>query len=151
MPAQATNYFYTILAMGVVALMITNAFGLHASSLKAMSERRELKEILVSVAAEVTELAALTEATNASAKVCLHMPLLIGDKSYWIRLASDADDAWVEGAFGDPWTGQPDHRVELPWNVSVSGTYKGGYGTLALNCTIQGSGLALTLGRWEGG
>jgi hypothetical protein len=26
MPSQATNYFYTLVAMGAVALMLTNAF-----------------------------------------------------------------------------------------------------------------------------
>ena len=136
MPSQATNYFYTMVAMGVIALMITNAFNLHSASLQSVSERQELKELLETVASEATELAALVEATNATTKISIHTPQMIGNKHYWIRLVSDSSEAWVEGAFGDPWTGSPEFRVDLPWDVSASGTYKGGYGTLSLNCTI---------------
>lgn len=151
MPSQATNYFYTMVAMGAIALMITNAFELHSSSLKATSERQELKRLLETVAAEATELVALTEATNATTKISMQAPQMIGNKRYWIRLVSDSSEAWVEGAFGDPWTGAPDLRIDLPWDVSASGTYKGGYGTLSLNCTLQGADPVLILGRWEGG
>ncbi len=151
MPSQATNYFYTLVAMGAVALMLTNAFEIHAEGLERTSERQEMRGILSTVASEATELVALTEATGATTKICLRLPQLIGDKRYWIRLGSDASEAWVEGAFGDPWTGDPESRIALPWNVSASGTYKGGYGTLSLNCTVQGSVTVLTLGRWEAG
>jgi hypothetical protein len=149
MPSQATNYFYTIVAMGLVALMITNAFKVQVTSLKAFSERQELRELLETVASEATELVAFTEATNATAKVSLWTPTLIGDKEYWINLYSDSSEAWVEGAFGEPWTGYPDYRVELPWSVSAIGTYRGGFGTLMMNCTIQGGEPTVTLGRWE--
>ena len=151
MPSQATNYFYTMVAMGAIALMIANAFYLHSTSLQAVSERQGLKELLETVAAEATELVALAEATNATTKIGMHTPQMIGNKQYWIRLVSDSSEAWVEGAFGDPWTGSPDFRVDLPWDVSASGTYKGGYGTLSLNCTIEDADPVLVLGRWEGG
>jgi len=39
MPSQATNYFYTMVAMGVIAFMIAIAFEPHSSSLEAASER----------------------------------------------------------------------------------------------------------------
>jgi len=151
MPSQATNYFYTLLAMGAIALMLTNAFEIRATGLRAVSEGQELRRILEAVASEAAELVALTEATAASARVGLRLPTNIGDKSYWVRLRSDASAAWVEGGFGEPWVGEPDFRVGLPSDVSASGTYKGGYGTLALNCTVQGSDTVLMLGRWEAG
>jgi len=151
MPSQATNYFYTLVAMGVIALMVTNSFEQQAAGLKLIGERRELEELLETVASECTELVSLTEATGASAEICLHAPQMIGERRYWIKLASDSTGAWIEGAFGEPWTGNPDYRVYLPWNVSASGTYKGGYGTLSINCSDQGSGPELTLGRYEVG
>jgi len=151
MPSQATSYFYTIVAMGVVALMITNAFKVQVAGLEAVSDRQALRELLEAVAAEATELIAFTEATNATAKVSLQTPTLIGDKGYWIRLHSDATEAWVEGAFGEPWTGSPDYRVELPWGVDASGTFRGGFGTLMMNCTIQGGDQTVVLARWESG
>ncbi len=151
MPSQATSYFYTIMAMGVVALVVTNAFKTQVTGLKAVSDRHELREILEAVATEATELVALTEATNATTKVSLQTPTLIGDKEYWIRLYSDSTEAWVEGAFGTPWAGNPDYRVELPWGVTASGTYRGGFGTLMMNSTLQGGVQTVTLGRWESG
>ena len=151
MPSQATSYFYTIVAMGVVALMVTNAFKVQVAGLKAVSERHELREMLEAVASEATELIAFTEATNATAKMSLPTPTLIGDKEYWIRLHSDASEAWVEGAFGGPWAGHPDYRVELPRGIVASGTYRGGFGTLMMNCTIRGGEPAVALGRWEVG
>ncbi len=151
MPSQATSYFYTIVAMGVVALMVTNAFKIQVSGLKAVSDRRELRELLDAVATVATELIAFTEATNATAKVSLQVPTLIGDKEYWIRLYSDTSEAWVEGAFGKPWAGNPDFRVELPGGVDASGTYRGGFGTLMMYSTIQGGDQTVTLTRWESG
>ncbi len=151
MPSQATSYFYTIVAMGVVALMITNAFKIQVAGLEAVSDRHELREILEAVATEATELIAFAEMTNATAKVSLQTPTLIGDKEYWIRLYSDTSEAWVEGAFGKPWAGNPDFRVELPGGVDASGTYRGGFGTLMMNSTIQGGDQTVTLARWESG
>jgi hypothetical protein len=151
MPSHATSYFYTIVAMGIVALMITNSFKIQVSGLKAVSDRHELREILEAVATEATELIALTEATNATAKMSLHTPTLIGDKEYWIRLYSDTTEAWVEGALGKPLAGSPDSRVELPRGVNASGTYRGGFGTLMMNCTTRGGDQTVTLARWESG
>jgi len=151
MPSQATSYFYTLVAMGAVALMLTNAFEIQASSLKSESERRELVRLLETVASEGTELVALTQATGATTRVCIRFPTMIGTKHYWVRLKSEGSGAWVEGGFGEPWVGEPRFRVELPGGISVSGTYRGGFGTLSLTCELQGSGTVLTLGRWEVG
>lgn len=151
MPSQATSYFYTLVAMGAVALMLTNAFEIQASSLKSESERRELGRLLETVASEGMELVALTQATGATTRVCIRFPTMIGTKHYWVRLKSEGSGAWVEGGFGEPWVGEPKFRVELPRDISASGTYRGGYGTLSLTCELQGSGTVLTLGRWEVG
>ncbi|MGD2201214.1 MAG: hypothetical protein PVJ38_06265 [Candidatus Bathyarchaeota archaeon] len=151
MPSQATNYFYTIVCMGVIALMVTNAFKTQVVGLKTTSEREELKRILEAVASEATELIAFSKATNVTSQVSIHTPSLIGYRRYWVRLQSDGSGAWVEGAFGDPWEGNPDLKFELPEDVTISGTYRGGYGTLTLNCTTQGEEPSLILGRWKGG
>ena len=151
MVSEATTYFYTLLALGAVGLILTAAFQAHAGSLQAVSERQELKRLLETIASEGTELIALTEATNASAKVCLRLPGTIGNRLWWARLVSDSTDAWVEGAFATSWEGLPEWRVDLPYNVSASGTYEGGVGTLSLTCAAQGSEIVLTLSSWEAG
>jgi len=149
MASEATTYFYTLLAMGAIGLMLTTTFQAHTSSLNIVSERHELKRLLETIASEGTELIALTEATNASTRVCLHLPHSIGNRLWWVRLVSDSTGTWIEGAFGTPWEGRPECRVDLPVDVSASGTYEGGVGTLALTCSRQGGGVSLTLGSWE--
>jgi hypothetical protein len=151
MPSQATNYFYTLIAMGAVALRLTTACQGHAWGVEVLSEGRALRTVLEQLASECTEMTALTEATGAASRISLQTPTMIGDRYYWLRLSSDSSGAWVEGGFGEPWEGVTNYRVEIPWNVSASGTYRGGYGTLALSCVLGGSGPALTLGRWEAG
>ncbi len=151
MPSQATNYFYTLVAMGVVSLMLTNAFEGQVGAIESTAEKKELRRLMEAVAAEGTELVSITEATGATVKVSIEAPRQIGKRQYWVRLESDGSKAWVEGGFGDPWTGTLLSEAYLPWNVSASGTYKGGYGTLSLNCTDLGSGPVLVMGRWEDG
>ncbi|KON29560.1 hypothetical protein AC482_06165 [miscellaneous Crenarchaeota group-15 archaeon DG-45] len=151
MASEATTYFYTLLALGVIGLMITASFEAHAMDLRTASGKRELKGLLEAIASEGAELIALAEATDASSRVCLRLPGTLGNIRWWARLASDSTGAWVEGGLGDPWEGRPELRVELPWNVSVSGTYEGGVGTLSLSCSRQGSDIMLILGKWEAG
>lgn len=151
MPSQATNYFYTLVAMGVISLMLTNAFEGQVGALEVTAEKKELRRLMEAVAAEGTELMSITEATGAPVKVSIETPTTMGNRQYWVRLESDGSKAWVEGGFGDPWTGTLLREAYLPWNVSASGTYRGGYGTLSLNCTDLGSGPVLVMGRWEDG
>lgn len=149
MASEATTYFYTLLSLGAIGLMLTATFQAHAGGLKAVSERQELERLLETIASEGTELVALAEATGASARVCLHLPRTVGNRLWWARLVTDSTGTWVEGAFGTPWEGRPEWRVELPMNVSASGTYEGGVGTLSLSCSTQGSQTVLTLSSWE--
>lgn len=151
MASEATTYFYTLMALGAIGLMLTATFQTHAGSLQAVSERQGLKRILETISSEGTELIALTEATGASAKICLRLPRTVGNRLWWARLVSDSTGTWVEGAFGTSWEGRPEWRVELPYNVSASGTYEGGVGTLSLTCAAQGSEIVLTLSSWEAG
>ncbi len=151
MPSEATSYFYTLMAVGAVALILTSSFEIQASVLRSESERLELGRLLEAVASEGTELVALNEATGATTRVCIRLPTMIGVKHYWIRLRSDNSSAWVEGGFGEPWAGEPSYRVELSKGVSASGTYRGGYGTLSLTSEPQGLGVVLVLSMWEDG
>lgn len=149
MTSVVTTYFYTLLAMGAIGLMLTATFQAHTSSLHVVSERQELRGLLENIASEGTELIALTEATNASVRVCLRLPRAIGNRLWWARLVSDPTGTWIEGAFGSPWAGRPESRVDLPMNVTASGTYEGGVGTLALTCSKVGGDISLILGAWE--
>ena len=149
MPSQATNYFYTLAAMGVIALIITNVFELQVNQIETSAERRELMEILKVVASEGTELITLTESIGASTRITLHLPQRVGDKHYWLRLRTSMEGSWIEGGFGEPSTGTPELRVYLPWNMTSMGTYNGGYGKLSLKCTNDAGDHQLILNRWE--
>ena len=151
MASEATTYFYTLVALGAVGLMLTATFQTHTDSLHALAERQELRRVLETIASEGTELIALSEATNASSRVCLRVPNILGKRRWWVRLVSDSNETWVEGAFGPSWEGHPDLVVELPHIATASGMYQGGYGPLALACSINGSDIVMTLGSWEDG
>ena len=97
MPSQATNYFYTLVAMGVVSLMLTNAFEGQVGALESTGEKKELRRLMEAVAAEGTELVSITEATGATVKVSIEAPRQIGKRQYGVRLESDGSKAWVEG------------------------------------------------------
>jgi hypothetical protein len=148
-PSQATNYFYTLAAMGVIALVVTSTFNINVYGVKSAAERKQLLKVLDAVAAECTELTVLTEKTGASAEVTLKLPTRIGDKLYWVRLRTSDSGSWIEGGFGEPWNGIPELRVYLPWNTTSSGTYRGEYGTPSVNCTMSGGTPTLTLKRLE--
>jgi len=139
MPSQATNYFYTLVAMGVISLMLTNAFEGQVGALEVTAEKKELRRLMEAVAAEGTELMSITEATGATVKVSIETPTTMGNRQYWVRLESDGSKAWVEGGFGDPWTGTLLREAYLHWNVSASGTYRGGYGHGKMGGWIEGA------------
>ena len=151
MTSVTTSYFYTLIALGSIGLLVTATFQAQTVSLRNFSEIMELERLLQTIAAEGTELIALTEAKGASTRVLLHLPQKVGESKWWARLVSDNSSAWVEGAFGTIWDGRPELRVDLPWNVSASGSYEGGVGTLSLACEVQGSDIILTLNSWEAG
>ena len=151
MTSSTTTYFYTLIALGSIGLLVTATFQAQTVSLRNFSERMELERLLQTIAAECTELIALTEAKSASTRVLLHMPQTVGESKWWVRLDSDKYSAWVEGAFGTIGEGRPELRVDLPWNISASGAYEGGVGTLYLACEVKGSDIILTLNSWEAG
>lgn len=148
MPSQATNYFYTLIAMSVIALIITNIFELQINQIEAIAERKELLEILETIVTESTELITLTEITGSSTTLALNLPQSIGNKYYWLRIRN-LEGSWVEGGFGEPWTETVELRVYLPWNTTSTGTYRGGYGKLSLSCKIQAGEPLLTLNTWS--
>ena len=149
MPSQATNYFYTLAAMGVIALVVTSVFNVNVHRVKLVAERKQLIRILDAVAAECTELVTLTESTGASAEVTLNLPSRIGDNHYWIRLRTSEAGSLLVGGFGEPWDGVPEQKVYLPWNTTASGVYRGDYGSPSLNCTLSSGSPILTLDRWK--
>lgn len=149
MPTQGTNYFYTLIAMGFIALIITAAFNNHVEGILTLSEKMKLMKIGESIASHSTDLIILSKTTGATTNVILNTPLLIRNKQYWIRLNSDESGAWLEGSFGDPLNNQTLFCIELSKNVLAHGTHKSENGTLSLNCSIQGSYTILKLGSLE--
>jgi hypothetical protein len=145
MSIQATNYFYTLLAIGAIALMLANSFQNHADGIQEASERMALKCILDQVASKCTEMISLAETKGASTDIYLRMPNTIGNQRYWVGFSSDSSGSWVEGGFGEPFDGDTQCRRELPWNITASGTYRGGYGIMSINCSIQITELVITL------
>ncbi|MFB0543169.1 MAG: hypothetical protein ACETVR_00150 [Candidatus Bathyarchaeia archaeon] len=145
MPSVPTNYYYTLLSLAAVGTLLLCSFQVYDDQIRGASEAAALMRVLESVAAEGCELLSLVSATNSSAQLFIQLPSRIGERLYWMRLRSAPAGAWLEGGFGEEWSGEPECRVYLPKGISASGSYAGGEGTLRLRCYVAGSNLHLEL------
>ena len=151
MPSVPTNYCYTLLSLAAVGTLLLCSFQVYDQQIRGVSETTALIRVLESVTAEGCELLSLTSATNSSTQLLMHLPERIGERLYWVRLQSGSSGAWLEGGFGEEWSGEPECRFYLPQGISASGTYAGGEGTLRLLCYMSGATPHLELNAKRGG
>lgn len=151
MPSVSTNYYYTLLSLAVIGTLLLCSFQVYDNQIRGASETTALMRVLEDVAGEGCELLSLVSATSSSTQIILHLPDRIGERFYWMRLRSSPVGVWLEGGFGDEWTGEPGCRVYLPPSISASGTYRGGEGALKLRCYLIESTLCLELSIKRGG
>lgn len=137
MPSIAPSYLYTFIALIAVSCLLVFSFMAYADTLRFSSEVKQLKNLMAQIAAKSTELVTLTLATNATAEVHLQMPIVIGNKQYWLQLCNDSASAWVEGGFGNMPIKGTELQVYLPKEVLATGYYVGGYGAACLACDID--------------
>jgi len=149
MPTIAPSYIYAFFALIAVSSILISSFAAYASTLRAIPEMEQLKNLLSHVTSEGYKLVALTNATNSTSEAVLQLPSTIGNKHYWIRLRSESSRAWVEGSLGLIHEGNVTNRVYLPKTVTVFGNYSSGYGPAVLECYVNGSTITLHLKTWS--
>jgi hypothetical protein len=130
--------------MIIVGSLLVVAFTFSTENLRNQAEIQQLKRIAEYIAAKSCELVSASKANVIYANFTLDIPILVGDKQYWIQLENDSSSAWVEIGFGDASSGTG-QRVTLPLLVSASGTYISEYGIPVLQCNISDSNAFLEL------
>jgi hypothetical protein len=130
--------------MIAVGSLLVVAFAFSTENLRNQAEIQQLKRIAEYVAAKGCELVSASKANVVYANYTLDIPILVGDKQYWIQLENDSSSAWVETGFGDVSTGTG-QQVTLPLQVSASGTYISEYGIPVLQCNISDGNACLEL------
>lgn len=125
------------------------AFSYYTSTLRAIPEIEQLKNILDHVVAKGNELLTLTITTNATVNIVVQIPSSIGHRQYWIQVRNDTSNAWLEGALGHIEESRTTYKVFFPGKASTSGHYISGYGPALLECYMNGSIPQLNLGSQE--
>jgi hypothetical protein len=145
MSSVPISHLYTFLALTIVSIILVSSFSLYASTVRALPEIEQLKNILDYVAAEGNEILTLVTTTNSTVHTFIQLPSMIGHQEYWIRFRNDTSNAWVEGALGEIIGKGTTYQVFFPRKASTSGYYVGGYGYPILECYMNDSVLQLNL------
>jgi hypothetical protein len=130
--------------MIIVGSLLIVAFTFSTENLRNQAQLQQLKRIAEYIAAKGCELVSASKANIVYANFTLDIPILVGDKQYWIQLENDSSTAWVEIGFGDASSGTG-QQVTVPLRVSASGTYISEYGIPVLQCNISDGNARLEL------
>ncbi len=149
MPSIASNYLYSFIALLAVSTLLVGAFSYYTSTLRAIPEIEQLKNILDYVVAKGNELLTLAITTNATVSIVVQLPSSIGHQQYWIQVRNDTSNAWLEGALGLIEEDRTTYKVYFPGKASTSGHYISGYGPALLECYMNGSVPQLNLDYQE--
>lgn len=145
MPSITPSYLYTFAALIAVSSLLVFSFMAYADALRVSSEVKQLKNLMNYVAAKNTELLTLALTTNATTETHLQMPVVIGNKQYWLQLRNDSKKAWLEGGLGNMPIEETELRIYLPKEASATGYYIGGYGAACLKCYVNADVLQIQL------
>jgi len=151
LPSITPAYLYTFIALLAVSTILVFSFMAYADTLRAVSETKQLKNLMDYVGAKATELLTLTITRNTTAETYLQMPTTIGTQQYWLQLHNDSSQAWVDGGFGNTPVTETELHVYLPREASATGFYVGGYGAAHLKCNASAAFPQIQLTSSSGG
>jgi hypothetical protein len=149
LPSIASNYLYSFVALLAVSTLLVGAFSYYTSTLRAIPEIEQLKNILDHVVAKGNELLTLAITINTTVSIVVQLPSTIGLRQYWIQVRNDTSNAWLEGALGSYGESGTTYKVFFPGKASTLGHYISGYGPALLECYMNGSIPQLNLGSQE--
>ena len=144
MPSIIPGYVYSIFAALIVGTIIVCSCSAIMLNVKNQAETQQLSNINEYIATQSLILLSQTTDSNRNSTQYLSIPTQIGTKLYWVRIANDSSNAWIESGFGTTVTpSQPDRYI--PAKISASGTYISNSGRAFLNCQIENQRIVLTL------
>lgn len=136
MPSIIPSYVYTLFASIAVGSLLIVTFSLSTLNIRSEVEEQQLASLAEYVAAKSCELVSTATTDRISINSTLHLPSLVGNQKYWVRLASDSVSAWVDVGYGaTPLTTQ--HKVLIPAKISAQGIFTGGSSSAILQCYVR--------------
>lgn len=148
MPTIAPSYIYAVFALVTVSSILISSFASYTTTLRAIPEVGQLKNLLSKIAAKGFELITLVTTTNSTSETTLRLPSRIGNKQYWIRLRNESARSWIEGSLGAMHEGDGTQQVFFPKMVSASGNHSSAWGPAILRCHLNNSAVTLVLQAW---
>jgi len=143
MPTIVPGYVYSLFAALIVGVIVVCCCSVVATSIKSDAEVQQLKNVRQYVAAQSLTLLSKTHDNQINIQY-LDIPSQVGNQPFWIRIANDSSNAWVEIGFGT--TMLSSNLVEqLPAAVEASGSFVSSSGRAVLRCSVENQIPTLTL------
>jgi hypothetical protein len=117
----------------------------YTNTLRSSSEIRLLKNLINKVASKCSELMTLATLGAPYVRTSLDMPISVGNSQYWIRIANDSDQTWIEGGLGQLTNDYAQLITFLPKGVYATGTFVSSYGPIILECNLEVTPPRLTI------
>jgi hypothetical protein len=136
LPSIIPSYVYTLFASMIVGVMLIFAFDTSAIAIKNEADQQEMKSLATYIAAKSYELVSSATTNNASAMYSLNVPVLVGNKQYWVQFADGSGTVRVNVGFGTT-SHSTEFQVAIPTKATASGTYISGSSILVIQCSIQ--------------
>ncbi len=144
MPSIIPSYVYSLFATLLVGAIIVYTCSLSAASIKNGADDQQLTNIEEYVATQSLTLIAHTTQDSQNITQFLEIPSQIGNQKFWIRIANDSSNAWVESGFGATII-PSETRIVLPAKVAATGIFVSGSGRAVLHCFFEDQIATLTL------
>jgi hypothetical protein len=144
MPSIIPSYLYSIFAALLVGAIIVYSCSLSTMNIKNQALTQQLTNIDEYVATQSLLLISHTTENSQNTTQTIDIPPQIGNERFWVRMASDSSGAWVESGYGTNVT-QSGPQVNIPAQVTASGTFISGSGRAVLCCYFENQTLNLIL------
>ena len=144
MPSIIPGYIYSIFAALIIGAIIVYVCSVSTLNIRNQASDQQLKNIDEYVATQSLTLISHTTLSNQNSTQYLDIPTSIGNQRFWIRIANDSSEAWVESGFGTT-SVLNDRQIGIPAEVDASGVFISGSGRAKLQCIFENQTATLTL------
>lgn len=144
MPSIVPSYVYTLFASVAVGALLICFAGLSTINIRNEAEDQQLENIAEYIATKCSDLISAKTVSNVTTTLTLSIPSLVGNERYWIRLANDTSQAWVESGYGTT-PQQSERKFPVPFKALTYGSCVSGSGPVILECFAIDTTICLEL------